>query len=459
MIKKLLYLSNFSFLALYLILAWHNRLTMDDFHFMSNVHRYGIIGGTVAEYSFFSTRWLSVFMVHSILSLMPYTNALFLTGLITLIASILSFSYLLKNIFYRFFAFQSGKLLLINLGAFTVNAFFYSCLDIGNIWFWLSAIPTYLWSFIFFLSGSGIILSRRKHKLLKLVFTALLFFYIGGSAEVFAAVILLGILAAIICLLFFKPAVIDKKVYLARLYTAFLFCLASLIVVYLGPGNAVRRGLIGEISIPKAFILNIETTGWIGLHWISRLLPAVWLFSLPLLYAGKLLSQKNTPPLKSLQDLSITLFKSVLLYSMLVFVLNYPITYLLCGIAPGRALALVSFLTWALFALAFFLIGYRTTVNERFAEKLVATTLALCLLLNTCNGIHQFIITREYAMKYDALMQELLSKKDNTSAIAVLPLPPSGMLTPLDISRDSLANNNMFIKTALGLKSNIMLIK
>src|ERR1700691_964975 len=136
MIKKLLYLSNLAFLALYLVLAWHNRLTLDDFHFMDNLHRYGIIQGTVSEYNFYSTRWLSVLVVHSTLSLMPYTNALFLIGIITIIGIILSFSYLLKNVLKHFFAFPPDRLLLLNLAIFIVNAFFYSSINIGNIWFW-----------------------------------------------------------------------------------------------------------------------------------------------------------------------------------------------------------------------------------------------------------------------------------------------------------------------------------
>lgn len=261
MIKKLFYLSNLAFLTLYLVLAWHNRLTLDDFHFMVNVHQYGVIHGTVVEYNAYSTRWLSVLVVHSILRLMPHINALFLTGIITIVAIILSFSYLLKNIFHQFLAFHPGKLLLINMGVFCVNAFFYSSIDIGNIWFWLSALPTYLWSFIFFMLGCGIILSSKKLPLLKFTILALSFFYIGGSAEAFAAVVLLGLFIIMIWLRFFKSSLTDKSIYLARLYMAFFFCLASLIVLYLGHGNVVRRGNIGGISILNTFILNIETTG------------------------------------------------------------------------------------------------------------------------------------------------------------------------------------------------------
>jgi len=459
MIKKLLYLSNLTFLALYLILAWHNRLTMDDFHFMSNVHHYGVIQGTMAEYNFFSTRWLSVLVVHNTLSLMPYMNALFLIGITTLLAITISFSYLLKNILHLFFAFQAGTFLLVNLGIFTINAFFYSCIDIGNIWFWLSALPTYLWSFIFFLLGCGLILSSKKRMIPKFVLLAFSFFYIGGSAETFAAVVLLALFIVIIWLQFFKSSFAERKMYLVRLCIAFVFCTTSLVVLYMGHGNIVRRALIGTISIPQAFILNVKTTGWIGLHWISRILPVTLLFSLPLLYAGKILTLNNDTPPKSLSELAMTLFKAILLYGVLIYILNYPVTYLLCGISPGRALVPVSFLTWVLFAFIFFYIGNKTSIQENLAKRLVTITLGLCLLFNIYTGITQFSITREYATKYDALMEELTSKKDTISTIRVSPLPSSGMLTPLELSQDSLANNNMFIKTALGLKSDIMLIQ
>lgn len=83
--------------------------------------------------------------------------------------------------------------------------------------------------------------------------------------------------------------------------------------------------------------------------------------------------------------------------------------------------------------------------------------LGACLVFNVYNSVNQFVITSDYDKKYDALMQELISKKDDKSVIAVSPLPPSGMLTPLDISHDSLTNKNIFIKNALGLRACIML--
>jgi len=459
MIKKLFYLSNLAFLTLYIVIAWHNRLTLDDFHFMTNVNHNGIIKGTIAEYNFYSTRWLSVLVVHCILSLMPYINGLFFIGIITIIALILSFSYLLRNIFHQFLSFHPGRLLLVNLGVFSANTLFYSSMDIGNIWFWLSALPTYLWSFIFFLLGCGIMISNRQFAAPKLFLLAFSFFYIGGSAEAFAVVILLALFIATFWLYFFKRSLTDMKIYMVRLSVAFLFCFVSLIILYLGHGNIVRRGLTGEISFFKAFILNIETTGWIGLYWVSSIIPKIFLYSLPLLFAGKALSMKNKVSTVSLQEVNRTLFKAILVYAILIFIFNYPITYLLCGLAPERALLPVSFLTWVLFAFSFFYIGYKTSIKEKLTEKLSMIALAGCLLLNTYNGIHQFMILGEYDRQYDALMEKLVSKKYNNLVITVSPLPSSGMLTSMDISHDSLSYNNMFIKSALGLKADIMLVK
>ena len=459
MIKKLFYLSNFTFLVLYLILAWHNRLSDDDFCSIINLHRHGIFKGTAVLYNTYCTRWLSVLVVNIVLSLMPYINALFLFNIVTSAAIIISVSYLLRNILHHFSEYRPGRILLLNLGIFSVNAFFYSCMDIGNIWFWLSAIPTYLWSFTFFIAGCGIIISGKKHQLFKTLVLSLSFFYIGGSAEAFAAIVLLAIVVAIIALCFSKPELPGKKNYLYRLYVGFFFCLSSLIILYLGHGNIVRQGLLGHISLGKALLLNIKTTGWIGIHWVSLIMPFALLFSLPLLYAGTLLSGNNLASKENASKIKTTLYKTVLLYGILVFIINYPITYLLCGIAPGRALISVSFLTWALFAFSFFYVGYKAAIKEVAAKEIAKITFSFCLILNTYNAIHQFAVTREYAMKYDTMMEDLTSKNHNSSVIVVSPLPSPGMLTPLHISQDPLSNNNIFLKNALGLKSYIMLVK
>jgi len=456
MLKKLLYLSNFFFLALYLILAWHNRLSSDDFHYWLNVQQYAIFKGTLVEYNNYNSRWLSILFVHAALRLLPFVNIVFILSILPLIAITLSTCYLLNIISCRFLSFNPGKIVLINFSIFFVNAFFYSSIDRGTIWFWFSAIPTYLWSFIFLILGCAIILSPKKHQVIKSIILSLCFFYIGGSAEAFSAFLLIILFITILVSLFnyYLP---DRKTFILRLCLAFLFCLASLIVLYLAPGNIVRRSWIGEISVFKAFSLNIKTTGWIALHWISGILPFALLFSLPLLYAGKKISIKNSTPIESFSKATIRLFIAALLYGILIFTLNYPLTYLLCGIAPGRALAPVSFLTWVLFAYSFFYIGYKTNIKESIIKKINFVFLILCISLNIFNFEQQFIITGKYAGSYDLLMKELISKKDKKNIIIVSPLPSSGMLVPLGLSHDSLANNNLFVKQALGLRANIML--
>jgi len=459
MIKKLLYLSNLIFLSLYFILAWNNRFVNDDFCSIVNLHHYGIFKGTEVMYNAYCTRWISVLFVHVVLNFIPQSEVLFLVGVITIIAITFSFCYLLRNVLSLFLHYSPGKSLLLNLGIFSVNAFFYSTIDIGTTWFWLSSLPTYLWSFIFFMLGCGIVLSVNRFRFQKDLILSLSFFYIGGSSETFAAVVLLLLFFRIIILYLSKLPSPEKKMYTERLFLAFIFCFCSFLILYAGHGNVVRRSILGEISLLRAFALNIKTTGWIGLHWLSKILPFILLFSLPLIYTGKIISLKNSTPIENLSQVWMTLFKAVILYGILVFILNYPITYLLCGISPARALVTISFMTWALFSFSFFYLGYKTTINETLAKNIAIIALVVCLLLNGFNTVNQYLITGKYAQAYDTLMSELINKKDSISVISVSPLPSSGMLPSVDISNDSTANYNMSIKQSLGLKADIMLSK
>ncbi len=342
---------------------------------------------------------------------------------------------------------------------FSGNAFFYSTFDVGTTWFWLSAAPTYIWSIIFFTLGCSIIISSKRFPLLKYFILALSFIYIGGSAETFAAVVLLLLASIVFYLILFKLDLSDRKIYLSRLVVAFLFCLSSLIILYVGHGNIVRRSLLGETTLLNGLLLNIKTTRWIGIHWIIEVLPSILLITLPALYGGKILSQKNQVPPKNAISIRKKLFMTVLFYIMLIFILNYPITYLLVGIGPARALTSVSFLTCVVFAFVFFYVGYKSGVPESVVKKIAVFSLVLCLLLNIFNMVQQFGITNKYALAYDTMMKELSAKKNDTMVITVSPLPPSGMLPPITISPDSTANYNRFVKQALGLKADIMLAK
>lgn len=459
MAKKLVYLSNLAFLILYFILAVNNRLVNDDFCSLVSLHRFGIIKATEVLYSGYCTRWISVLFVQIVLSFQPFTNVLLTLSVVTLLFILFSFAYLLKQILILVFQYNPGKFMLLNLSLFTVNALFYSTFDTGTTWFWLSSLPTYLWSFIFFTFGCGLILSNKNYNPLKLVLLSASFFYIGGTSETFAAVILIFLCLTGGFLFLSKSSIIDWKIYLVRIAFACFFCLSSLIVLYVGHGNIVRRSALGEISLMHAFLLNIETTGWIGLHWISSVMPSICLFSLPFLFAGKFFALKSHPALIHNSKVLSKIVYAVLIYGILIFIFNYPITYLLCGLSPARALFPLSFLTWALAARVFFMVGYNTSIKENAAKTCLIIVLGLCLLLNCYNIVQQYRITCQYSRQYDTLMKDLSTKKDISTAVEVSPLPPSGMLPSLLISPDSTSGNNRFLKQWLGLKANIIEVK
>ena len=138
------------------------------------------------------------------------------------------------------------------LYSFMFTAFFFF-LSSGNgeIWFWFSSIPQYIYGIIAFLFGTGMIL-RHKNGFLNYMLIIITFSYAGGAFEGFAIIFLLiGVFIyhrGTKTQRFFKMrslrlsvSVVDK--------TAMLILLSALAVNLIAPGNTIRASWLPERNI------------------------------------------------------------------------------------------------------------------------------------------------------------------------------------------------------------------
>jgi len=461
LINTILSLSNLLFLLLYVTLCFHNRLAIDDFHFLSTVNEHGIITGTLIEYNSWSSRWISVLLNHFILLINKNTPiGLPVFGIFNLLLFISVGFFFFKNLFqpsstpYFNLPQQKNKLtkywLFTNLSTFLISIIFISTIKIDETWFWLCSSTTYLWSNIMVLIGIACLLMRKKNTTLTLI-GYFSFFYIGGSSGPLAIVSLLILLTTIV-LAYFKniPFKINRAIIIKRSFLSFFFCLASFLVLFFAEGNRIREQFFQEISIGYSFILNIKMVGIILIKRLPSILPFIAILCLPMISFGNYFKNSKAD-LKWKKKISYITF----IYFSLIYIFQLPITYKTQDVGAFRALFFVTILTVSFFLLAYYIIGRNTSFNKRSYTYITIIPFLVSLSIFGYEFINQNTITSEYANAYDRRMIYIKSNDNNIELLELAPLPPSGMLFSAELSSDTSHFSNQHLKKALKLNFNI----
>lgn len=447
--------SNFLFIGLYLFLSFYNRISTDDFYFLNSVNKYGIVGGTIHEHATWSGRWTSVLLTHFVLFFHKLNYSLFLYQVSILLLFITSIYRLLKNLNYLFWQVALKSSELLNTSIFIISAFFYTCFKIDETWFWLCASSNYLLSVVFFILGISAIINPKK-SIFNFTLTIFSFTYLGGSCEplaLFSSFILL--LFALGIYLKRTSIPLPTTLLFSRTLTAFLFCLGSFVLLYIANGNRIREQFFEDISVFECFLINFKTTGMIVLLRLPTIILYLILFSVPAFYLG--LSQKVRPQSKK------TLFKRIvtigIVYGLLIYIYQFPVTYVTKDIAAYRALFPITLLTFLTSMLIFYHVGLMLNLKEEIKQFFLLASLIGVIILNIYTLSRQISTVPKYTKAYDERIDLLLKNKNNPETNCLVPLPNSGLLLSAEISSDTSFFSNTHLKLGLGIKSNIKLKK
>lgn len=457
--ERLLIISNVLFCLLFVVLCVNNRPATDDFHFLDNVHKYGVFGGIAFEYDTWSPRWASVFITHLFLWIHEKTGiGLFLFGVVSFsLITISMFLFLQKlNSFLVLNSwvnkdFFSRKKLNLNVALFAVSILFLSTFRIGELWFWLCSSSTYLWSNAFLLLGlSGILTTNKSNS--SLILSSIPFIYIGGSCgplSLITLILLITLGIAAFCNLF---KFYNKRTFLLKILLAFCTCLIAFTILYMAEGNTHRSSFFKEIGILESFILNFKMTGVILLKRVPFSLLLCLLFCSPLLLVN---SKSNEN--KSAKSVWKKISLMAVIYCLLIFLFQWSITYKTQDVAAFRTLFFVNLLTLFFSASLCFLVGQtfqklKSFVIVEFPIALFAATVVFGILL-----YGQSYITREYAFAYDDRIEFVTKNCTDKQTILLDSLPSSGLLYSAEISRDPLFFSNQHFKAGLQIDCDVQL--
>lgn len=448
----LLTAANITFVVLYVLLSYYNRISLDDFYFLANVQQNNFIDATIKEHQTWSGRWTAVLLNHFVLSF--YDTGYFLTlfNILTFIFFVFSIMLLINNINCIFGFPKLSKIRNINLAVFIVAAIFFSTVKIDETWFWLCSTCTYLVCVLMFILGLALFFSPNK-SILNFPGIIICFTYIGGSSEPWALFIMMLLILFIISInLKFVVIPLPVKVLNIRITVSLICCLSAFVISYLAEGNTVRTDFFDDIGIFKALILNIKTSGMIVLLRLPDILPYSVLFCIPAFYAGY--NSKNSP---GKRNIFIRITMVIFLYFFSLFIFQLPVTYVTQDIAAYRTLFPVSLFTLLALSFIFYFLGQLRFLDKTASRFSAYTAFIIIVLLTVFTIIIQLRTVPAYSKSYDKRISYLNKKKHYEGIIFLSPLPDSGLLHSAEITSDPDYFSNRHLQKGLGISADLIL--
>ena len=433
-------LCNASFVALYVLLCFHNRIAVDDLYFLSLNKAHGPLEATIVEHGTWSSRWASVLLVQLVLSAIDRIPALFIYGIFAL--ALFTFA------IYR----SLGKLEMItgtifnkdhyrlNISILIVSALFHGSSGIGETWFWLCSSATYLIGTIMFVIGFSTLIAPRNGPW-EWLLCMIAFLYVGGSCEPLALFTLL-VLSILIMRSLFRSRPISRSL------LAFTTCAIAFAVLFMGEGNRIRSSFFPSIGVVESLWLNAKMTALIIFQASQRILPVLFLFALAFAAIPWKFGMKRSTAARTIAGLPVLLIVVIFLY-------QWPVTYVTHDVSAYRTLFPITLFALLAIVAVFSLLKQAFAINERSIRLIGIAAAFGILIFNAIIFSDQAAILPAYAEAYDRRIEYLHRMKNVEEIIEVDPLPGSGLLFSAEISDHPGHFSNRHLVAGLGLKGGV----
>ena len=444
------------FLFLFFILSYYNRLAADDLYYLGGYSEIGIWGCMRDLYFGYSGRWSAYLLTGWIVSMNEVKWSHLVFNFFTFFTLITVVYLLIRKIFSeKINIILSPKIAVLFSVILTGNMFFASY-SIGETWFWLVQVCTYLWSIIMSLVLLYVLIDNKMNpiRIFLLIISAL---FIGGASGSYALVNIFFLTAYLFfsnvrvtnysSLSFQKSRNINNKIIIAL-----FFLLVAFTITMIAPGNEVRYGLLPKGSF--IHLLWVQIKSFIKIIFIKTpfKLPYLILFSFPWFILGNILTGNKKK--KKLMSLLYSYTHYFLIALVLIFIFLLPTSFIMGELGPDRSLSLISFFVVFCFATAFFDAGTKIKISKKIFQSLQYISMFCTIGILIFHLVNQYSITKKYANAIDSRIGLLktLSKKEQKNIIELEPLPSSGMLYSAEISVDTSHFTNYFLEHSLRLR-------
>jgi hypothetical protein len=450
------------FLNLILILCYYFRISTDDYFYIVEVERIGVVKVVTSSYLEWSGRFAAFAVLNSIFKILSaYPGYLFLVPLSTFILLIWGIFKTIGNILkYYHIGFNFFEKWVLSL-SFLASLFFLS-FDIGETWFWCTGNAVYLFCIVAFIWGLCFILAPQNNAFTYLAIVTC-FTYMGGSSEVYSAIFLLIFL--FIILFYFKqfrsglksvskdqekrPLFIWflKNGIQRKLFIAFVSLSISSAIAIAAPGNYLRDQLLPTHQFFFSFFITAKSFVKFFILYIPLHLHFIIAFCAIFVFVGIEFRKRKSIQLK-LEFLPFV--KKITIY--LVFILAvffYLVAYIMSETGPARVWFLASFLFSIYCCSISFYAGYCGLFYLKWLRILKILSLFAMGIILSFSLISQTIVAKNYANAYDEREKLLLKCKNEMTKdaiVGVAPLPSPGMLYTSEITGDTNHYTNQHLR-------------
>lgn len=408
----LLLFCNLVYVVYLVLVAYYNRLALDDYCQINMLQQHGVVNAIKIWYNHWS---ISVVLKPVYVFFLQLNHGLFLY-ILFLIAL---FIFVLDRLFRQVALVLQQKhntLLPFNLAIFSFTLLFNTFFE-PSTFFWLIASVGYCFTLVCALQLI-LFFVRSSHHPYHYFFAGLCAAFIGnGSINI--AFTITGILLLVLVYTWWQPypsPVIPRK----KVVFLLIICFVGIAITLLSPGMYARKAMFPEISIVETFKRSLG-----AITVLSALIQEKLKFFLILLTSFIYLGTKLRLPNNQNDTKVVGWFVIGLpLVLVIIWVATLPTIYAVGNIGPHRSLTHLSLYLVLYVAVFGFMIGYYTLFSKKLAFVI------------TCSGVFYFAgiglkkikddvpQVARYAKSYDQRLQYLqqLKAKGHTQKIVLPPL-------------------------------------
>ncbi|EAY28511.1 DUF6056 family protein [Microscilla marina] len=446
----LLFGSNLIGLSYIFLVAYYNRLALDDYCELYMYQRHGFFTAVKIWYNQWTIsvalKPITVFFINA----SKYIHSLWVY-IILLTTLFIWVFYRLINTIQQTLNLQKQPWFNLQLSIFIFWVLFNSFFN-PSTYFWVTASVGYCFTLTCFLQIITFLLSPPKPKVLSYFFTGLSALFIGnGSINLaFTLLILLGLL--MLFLLFEHPWQVNKKQLVKKVCFVLVICLTGITVTLLAPGVYARKAMFPEISIAEAFRRSLGAIQVLSAL-IQDKLKYFLILLLPMVYVGTLFRTPHTQ-----NDAKVTgwFLLGLPLLLIIIWVATLPTIYAIGSIGPLRSLTHLS-LYIVCYVVSFgFLIGYQTMFSKKLAFVLACSSFFYLCVIGLKKIKDDVPQVAQYAKSYDQRMAYIkkLKAQGHTQKVVLPPLaqPNYTIIATDELSQSSNYWVNSCLQNALELK-------
>jgi hypothetical protein len=445
------------FVGLYILLCYYSRLASDDYYFISDVRVNGILKSVYSQYMEWTGRYASTFIMDIFYKIFDVDQTYyFLLPFLSFILLFLGAYCLFKAFAYRLDFNLKSNHLIIGALSFSFLLFFLSY-DVGETWFWYCSTSHYLRSIIAFIWGTTFLIGKYN-KVVSILFSSILFIFIGGASEAFAA--MYGIIILIFILFRYKRSG-SIKVFISDSLN-FRFSIVSIvfgisfIIFLLAPGNYARDTLFPERHFLNTLFICLKALIKFGVLFMPFRLVYILSFGIPFIAIG---SSYSNPSFKNKISFQKIFKTASLLLLSLILLFFLIISFVMIETGPPRIWFFISFLIAFYIVIICFYAGYTGYIELMKINILKTSSLILGVLIMIYCYSYQLPTAIAYSRAHDeriSYLKSLNQQIQHDTLIFLKPLPSSGMLYSSEIKADTIHFTNKEIRLGYNLKFHIV---